>query len=99
MVDEFATHPLSCKKSEGRFFHHSTINSIIHHAFAAAAIPTLLELTGLLWTDGKRPDGVTMVPWNMSSLLSGILHAQTHLLHPIELWQSVHRAQWQYKLR
>ena len=62
-VDKFSVHPLSCKRSEGRFFRHSSINSIIHRAFTAAAVPARLEPTGLARTDGKRPDGVTMVPW------------------------------------
>ena len=54
MVDEFATHPLSCKKSEGRFFRHSAINSIIDRAFAAVATPARFEPTGLLRTDSHH---------------------------------------------
>ena len=42
---------------------HSTVNSIIHRAFAAAGIPARLEPTGLLQTDEKRPDEVTVAPW------------------------------------
>ena len=62
-VDKFAIHPLSCKRSEGRHFRHSNVNSIIHRAFTTAAIPARLEPLGLSQTDGKRPDGVTVVPW------------------------------------
>ena len=51
------------RKVRAVFFRHSTINSIIHCAFAAAAIPARLKPTGLLRTDGKGPDGVTIVPW------------------------------------
>ena len=29
-VDKFATHSLSCKKSDGRFYRHSTVNAIVH---------------------------------------------------------------------
>lgn len=64
MVDGFVTHPLSCiRKVRAGFFRHSTVNSIIHRAFAAAGIPARLEPTGLLQTDEKRPDEVTVAPW------------------------------------
>ena len=63
LVDKFATHHLSCKRSGGRFYRHSSVNAILHRAFVAAAIPARLEPTGLSRSDGKRPDGVTMVPW------------------------------------
>ena len=62
-VDKFAIHPLSCKRSEGIHFRHFTVNSIIHRAFTTAAIPARLEPLGLSRTDGKRPDGVSVVPW------------------------------------
>ena len=29
----------------------------------------MLEPRGLYWTDGKRPDGVTMIPWEMDKQL------------------------------
>ena len=63
LVDKFATHPLSCRQSGGRFHRHATVNVIIQQAFTAAAIPVRLEPAGLSRSDGKRPDGVTIVPW------------------------------------
>ena len=62
-VDQRATHGLSCKKSEGRHYRHGAINDIIHRALTTARIPSRLEPSGLVRTDGKRPDGVTMIPW------------------------------------
>ena len=47
LVDKFATHPLSCRQSGGRFHRHATVNAIIQRAFTAAAIPTRLEPAGL----------------------------------------------------
>ena len=41
----------------------TTVNAIIQRAFTAAAIPARLEPAGLSRSDGKRPDGVTIVPW------------------------------------
>ena len=62
-VDQRATHGLSCKKSEGRHYRHGAINDIIHRALTTARILSRLEPSGLVRTDGKRPDGVTMIPW------------------------------------
>ena len=36
---------------------------------SAAHIPSRLEPTGLLRSDGKRPDGVTLAPWSSGCLL------------------------------
>ena len=35
----------------------------MHRALTTARVPSRLELSGLARTDGKRPDGVTMIPW------------------------------------
>ena len=62
-VDESAIHGLSCRRSEGRHFRHSSVNSVVQRAFSTAGVPSRLEPSGLVRSDGKRPDGVTMVPW------------------------------------
>ena len=36
---------------------------ILHRAFLSAGIPATLEPSGLSRSDGKRPDGLTLVPW------------------------------------
>ena len=68
-VDVFGRHSLSCKKSEGRHFRHSAFNDIVKRGLLAAHIPSRLEPTGLLRSDGKRPDGVTLAPWSSGCLL------------------------------
>lgn len=65
-VDKQATHGLRCQWSQGRHFRHSSIN---HRALSAAKIPSRLEPSGIFRTDGKRPDGITMVPWEKGKLL------------------------------
>ncbi|CAH2210161.1 jg9423 [Pararge aegeria aegeria] len=42
-----------------------SINDIVRRALASASIPTQLEPPGLFRDDGKRPDGMTIVPWSM----------------------------------
>ena len=66
-VHVFGRHSLSCKKSEGRHFRHSALN--VKRGLSAAHIPSRLEPTGLLRSDGKRPDGVTLAPWSSGCLL------------------------------
>ena len=59
------THGLSCRSSSGRYHRHSAINDIIHRTLSAAHVPSRLEPQGLLRTDGKRPDGMTLTPWSV----------------------------------
>ena len=62
-VDSLATHGLSCRWSEGRHHRHAAMNDIVHRALASAKVPSRLEPSGLYCADGKRPDGITIVPW------------------------------------
>ena len=38
-------------------------NDLICRAFVSAGVPAMKEPTGLLRTDNKRPDGLTLIPW------------------------------------
>ena len=68
-VDTQGTHGLSCRYSQGRHFRHAAVNDIVHRSLVAAKIPARLEPSGLQRSDGKRPDGVTVVPWRSGKLL------------------------------
>jgi len=57
------SHGLSCRRSAGRIPRHSYVNDIVYHALVKAGIPSSKEPAGLFRTDGKRPDGLTSVPW------------------------------------
>ena len=46
------------------------MNDIVHRSFVSAKIPARLELSGLQRSDGKRPDGVTVVPLRSGKLLT-----------------------------
>lgn len=62
-VNEFGTHGLSCQKSAGRHSRHSELNRILCQALTSICFPSTLEPPGLFRNDGKRPDGLTLVPW------------------------------------
>ena len=68
-VDRSAVHGLSCRWSEGRHFRHSALNDIVHRALSSARIPSRLEPSGISQSDGKRPDGITLVQWERGKLL------------------------------
>ena len=42
---------------------HQQINNLVWRALTRANIPAIKEPTGLLRSDGKRPDGLTQIPW------------------------------------
>ena len=69
-VDSSGTHGLSCRKSAGRHPRHAALNDIVKRALAAADIPSALEPVGLCRSDGKRADGVTIIPWKRGQSLA-----------------------------
>jgi len=54
---------LICKQAPSRIVRHNVMNDIIFRSLSSAGIPASKEPTGLTRLDGKRPDGLTLVPW------------------------------------
>lgn len=42
---------------------HNAVNDLIKRALVSANVPAMLEPTSLSRDDGKRPDGLTVLPW------------------------------------
>ena len=63
-------HGLVCRLSKGRSIRHHAINDLIWRSLQSADIPSTKEPTGLLRTDGKRPDGATLVPWSAGKYMT-----------------------------
>ena len=63
------THWLSCKRSSARLARHSYINDIIHRELVRVKIASVKEPVGLSRADGKRPDYLTLVPWQVGKNL------------------------------
>ena len=49
-------------------YRHAAVN-ILYRTLASAHIPSRLEPSDLNRLDGKRPDGVTMIPWKNGRML------------------------------
>ena len=69
-VDARGTHGLACSQSAGRHPRHGQLNDIIWRALQRAQIPSTKEPIGITRTDGKRPDGVTLIPWSHGRCLT-----------------------------
>lgn len=63
MIEKDGLHPLACGKVQGRQARHHDVNSILQRALNSAQVPSVLEPQGLSRDDGKRPDGMTLIPW------------------------------------
>jgi len=48
---------------------HHALNDLVARSFASAGVPVTKEPMGLYRTDGKRPDGITLVPWQSGKSL------------------------------
>jgi len=62
-VDSFGRHRLVCKLAPGRTVRHHHLNDVIARSLASAGVPVSKEPSGLSRSDGKRPDGLTLIPW------------------------------------
>ena len=62
-VDARGQHSLVCKHAPGRLSRHHVLNDLVARAFAAAGVPVAKQPVGLVLQDGKRPDGVTLNPF------------------------------------
>ena len=47
------------------FGERTPLNGLIKQTLGSLDLSSMLEPRVLYWTDGKRPDGVTMIPWEM----------------------------------
>ena len=68
-ISSKAYHGLKCKKSAGRLSRHNQINDIISRALVTINVPNIREPLGCSRNDGKRPDGLTLIPWSKGKSL------------------------------
>jgi len=63
-------HGLSCRHGSGRHSRHNQINDILCRAFVSSGTLATREPYGLCTSNGKRPDGVTQLPWRRGRCLA-----------------------------
>ena len=54
-----------CKRSAGRTIRHNTLNDMLCRVGVRSGVPSSREPIGIFRSDGKRPDGMTLVPWKV----------------------------------
>jgi len=57
------SHGLSCRLGPGRYARHAGLNDLIWRGLTQAGIHSVKEPQGMLRSDGKKPDGLTLIPW------------------------------------
>ncbi|CAG9118843.1 unnamed protein product [Plutella xylostella] len=62
-VNQLGHHGLSCRRSAGRLSRHAALNDILRRALVSVNTPAVLEPAGVIRDDGKRPDGMSLIPW------------------------------------
>ena len=78
-----------CRQAPSRIARHQAINDVIVRAITAAGVLVSKEPVGLARCDGKRPDGLTLIPWQggkpltwdvtvVSTLADSYLHSTSH---------------------
>ena len=68
-MDAKDSHGLSFKHSAGRSIRHNQLNDLIWRALTRASTPSVKEPAGLSRSDGKRPDGLSVIPWQAGKCL------------------------------
>ena len=63
-------HGLSCRHGSGRHSRHNQVNDLLCRAFTSAGTQSTREPHSLCTSGGKRPDGVTLVPWKKGRCLA-----------------------------
>ena len=58
-------HGISCLKIAGKFSRHLNLNALIKQSLSSTNNPSVLEPRHLYRTDQKRPDVLTLVPWDV----------------------------------
>jgi hypothetical protein len=69
LVTADGSHGLSCGLGPGRIARHAVLNDLVSRSLTRAGVPNIKEPPGLSRTDGKRPDGLTLIPWSKGRCL------------------------------
>src|SRR6218665_984384 len=63
LVTAEGSHGLSCRLGPGRYARHGVLNDLIWRGLTQAGVPSVKKPQGMLRSDGKKPDGLTLIPW------------------------------------
>src|SRR6218665_1645960 len=90
LVTAEGSHGLSCGLGRGRTSRHASLNDLIFRSLARVGHPSAKEPVGLLRTDGKRPDSLTLIPRRAGRSLQ-VWDVTVTILGPGHMGTSFHR--------
>ncbi|KAI8432478.1 hypothetical protein MSG28_004861 [Choristoneura fumiferana] len=67
-MDRLGHHGLSCSSGAGRLSRHAALNDILRRGLVSANVPAALE-PQIVRSDGKRPDGMSLISWKTGRAL------------------------------
>jgi len=94
VVDARGLHSLVCKQASERSSRHHMLNDFVARALAAAGVPAVKEPAGLVRQDGKRPDGLTLIPYANGRSLTWDVTVVRSTADFTLIWQFKAPAQW-----
>ena len=65
-MDTRGLHRFVCKQAPGKSTQHHALNDAVARAFTSAGIPVTKEPASLCRSDGRRPGGLSVIPWQAS---------------------------------
>jgi hypothetical protein len=68
-VDCRGLHSFVCKRAPGRIMRHQQLNDLVTRALTSVGVPATKEPVGLLRSDGRRPDGMSLIPWQEGKMV------------------------------
>ena len=71
-VESLGTHGLSCHYTSDSHCRHAAVNDIVKRSLDSARIPCHFEPSSLYRSDGRRPDGATIVQWKYGKVLFSV---------------------------
>ena len=82
-MDAQRIHGVVCKQAPGKIARYQAVNDTVARTISAVGVPITKEPVGLTRLDGKRPDGLTLIPWQGGkSLTWDVIRWSTLLLLP-----------------
>ena len=87
-MDAQELHGLVCKQAQSRIIRHHALNDVVARAIQSAGTPVTKKPVGLTRLDGKRPDGLTLIPWQGGKPLTWDVTVVSTLAASLAAWLS-----------
>ena len=70
LIETNGAHAFKCRQNNSRIVRHTGANDVVQRALNMIRLPSRLEPNHLEGSNGKRPDGITLLPYNRGKYLA-----------------------------